>query len=70
MDDKVDINEIIEKINHFTQQLVNSGYEFKKSKEIVTSMLKGLRRKEERRKLQPKRYLSAQDTLERRTMEN
>ena len=50
MSPDVTIEERIEKINHFTQQLRNSGYQLKQSKEIVLSMLKGWKRKEARRK--------------------
>ena len=69
MSDNVKIEEKIDKINHFTQQLVNSGYGQKQCKEIVLSMLKGITRKEERRKDQKRRYLSAQQTLEKRNMD-
>ena len=64
----VSIEEKIAKIYHFTQQLVNSGYGYKQSREIVVSMLKGMKRKEEKRKRQEKRYLSAQDTLAERNL--
>ena len=69
MSESVTIEERISTIDHFTQQLKNSGYEFKQSREIVLSMLKGWRRKEERRKDQEKRYLSAKDTLLQRNMD-
>ena len=68
MSDDVTLDERISKINHFAQQLKNSGYEYKQSREIVISMLKGWSRKEERRKGQDRRYLSAQDTLFERNM--
>ena len=44
MSKEITLEERIAKIDHFTQQLVNSGYGYKQSKEIVISMLKGLRR--------------------------
>ena len=59
----------IEKINHFTQKLENSGYEYKQCKEIVISTLIGLKRKEERRREQKRKCLSAQDTIVRRNIE-
>ena len=68
MSSNVTLEEQIEKINHFTQQLVNSGYGYRQCREIVISMLKGKKKKEESMKGQLKRYKSAQDTLAERNL--
>ena len=49
-DEKVDANEQVERIDHFTQQLINSGYQWPQIREIVCSSLKGFITKEIRRK--------------------
>ena len=56
-------------IDHFTQQLVNSGYERRQVYEIITSGLKGFENKKYRRiKARERFYRRAVDTLEERTM--
>ena len=63
MDSKILIDEKIEIIDHYTQQLVNSGYAGEQIRDIIESSLKGIKRKEERRKLAPSKYRSAEETL-------
>ena len=45
MDDRLEINEEIEIINHFTAQLRNSGYQYKQARDIIVSALKGIMKK-------------------------
>ena len=64
MDKNIDIEEKIDVVNHFTQQLVNSGYNDTKIKEIVISSLKGIVRKEKKRiEDGQSRYRSAEESL-------
>ena len=63
LDSRIEISEKIEIIDHYTQQLVNSGYAYDQIRDIIESSLKGVKRKEERRKLAPKRYKSAEETI-------
>ena len=63
MDDEISTEEKVSIVDHFTQQLVNSGYSAQKIKEIIVSSLKGIRRKEKRRKEQGNKYRSARETL-------
>ena len=63
MDDEISTEEKIETVDHFTQQLVNSGYTQQKIKEIIVSSLKGVRRKEKRRKDMKSKYRSAEESL-------
>ena len=59
MSEEVTIDEKVSVINKFTQQLVNSGYSYLQTKEIVLSSLKGEITKKKRRKSDGgKRYLS------------
>ena len=50
MDEKVEVEEQVEKIDKFTQQLINSGYQWGQIREIICSSLKGFIKKEIRRK--------------------
>ena len=63
MDNKILIDEKIEIIDHYTQQLVNSGYAGEQIRDIIETSLKGIKRKEERRKFAPSKYRSAEETL-------
>ena len=63
LDSKIDLGEKREIIDHFTQQLKNSGYSDEQMKEIIISALKGILRKEERKLSGNKRYRSSADTL-------
>ena len=67
MDDNIEIDEKIKHIDHFTNQLCNSGYSWQQSKEIIVSSLKGIKRKSEKRKESgEKRYRTAEESLEKR----
>ena len=60
--------EIKEVTEHFITQLKNSGYERKQAREIVVCGVVGWRRKLERREIEGKnQFLSASETLEKRT---
>ena len=63
LDSKIELSEKIEIVNHYTQQLKNSGYSNDQMREIVTSSLKGIVRKEEMQLTKTKRYRSSVDTL-------
>ena len=63
IDDKVETNERIEVVDHFTTQLVNSGYGFSQAKDIVLSSLKGSKKKAEIRLNSDKKFKSGADTL-------
>ena len=67
LDEKLDRNEVIAVIDKFTQQLVNSEFNWYQCREIIVSSLLGFTRKEKRRKLanRPK-YRSGCDSLEAR----
>ena len=62
-DEKIGLDEKIEIIDHFVQQLYNSGYCTTQMRDIVESSLKGIERKEKRRKENENRYRSGSDTL-------
>ena len=47
MDSEIELKEKIEIIDHYTQQLVNSGYACDQIRVIIESSLKGIKRKEE-----------------------
>ena len=67
MDDGISVEEQVEKINHFTQQLINSGYQWGQIREIVVSSLKGFQKKEMRKKERGEaRYRKSENTLEER----
>ena len=64
MDKNIAMEEKIGVVDHFTQQLVNSGYNDTKIKEIVISSLKGITRKEKKRiEKGQNRYRSAEESL-------
>ena len=46
MDEKVTVEERVAKVNQFTQQLINSGYEWNQAGEIIVSALKGMKKQE------------------------
>ena len=60
---QIDIEEKTKIIDHFSQQLVNSGYCKEKIREIISSGLKGVLRKERERKERNNRYKGAHETL-------
>ena len=66
IDDKIELSEEIEIIDHFSAQLKNSGYNYLKSREIITSAMKGIIRKRENRDGQQRRYKSGEETLQKR----
>ena len=66
LDANIEIDEKVQIVNHYTQQLLNSGYSNDQIKDIIISGLKGAQRKEERRKVAMKRYRSSHETLEER----
>ena len=66
LDDRIPIDEKITIVDHYTQQLVNSGYSGEQIRDIVESSLKGVIRKEENRKNTIRRFKSASETLEKR----
>ena len=49
LDSQISIDEKIGIVDHFCQQLKNSGYSDDKIREVVTSGLKGVKRKDIRR---------------------
>ena len=63
MDTNISSEEKISTVDHFTQQLVNSGYSTQKIKEVVISSLKGVMRKEKRIKEGKNKYRSAKESL-------
>ena len=63
LDEDISIEEKKGIINHFSQQLVNSGYSKDKIREIICSGLKGVMRKEMKRKERNSRYRGAHETL-------
>ena len=71
MDENIEVEEQIEKINHFTQQLINSGYQWGQIREIIVSSLRGFNTKELRRKeRKEERYKRAEETLSDRIKKN
>ena len=61
----ITIEEKIGVIDHYTQQLVNSGFSYIQIREIILSSLKGVKSKEKKRLAKGgKRFLSSEDTLE------
>ena len=68
MDDEIDTTEKIEVVDHYTQQLINSGYNGEQVRDIIESGLKGMKkRREERKKARGSRFRSAEETIEERT---
>ena len=67
MDEKIEIEEQVDKIDHFTQQLINSGYKWPQIREIICSSLKGFKKKELNRIEKAElRYKTGEETLEKR----
>ena len=64
MDDQVGIREKIEKVDHFSQQLVNSGYQWSQVREIVVCSLRSIVRGEKlRMKSGETRYRTGEQSL-------
>ena len=59
MDADISKEEKISTVDHFTQQLVNSGYPTQKIKDVIISSLKGVMRKEKRIREGKNKYRSA-----------
>ena len=66
VDKDIDVEERVSIVDHYTQQLVNSGYGEEQIRDIVESSLKGIVRKEERRVKRKYQYRCAEETLEER----
>ena len=65
MSEDVTVEERVNTVDKFTQQLVNSGFSYTQIKDIVLSSLKGEKKKEIKRKTKGgKRYLSSSETLQ------
>ena len=50
MDSKIDAEEKTSIVDHFTQQLWNSGYSWQQIREVVVSSIKGFEKKELRKR--------------------
>merc|ERR1711942_54357 len=71
MDEVVEKEEILEKIEQFSQELRNSGYSQNQAKEIVSSGVRGWQKRIRKRKRDDQNfYRSAKDTLEERVMKD
>ena len=67
VDEKIEDREKIQIVDHFLQQLINSGYSWQQSREVIVSSLKGLLKEEMRRKSSSeKRYRTGEESLETR----
>ena len=66
LDQDISIEEKVRMIDHFTRQLTNSGYEYEQQRDIIESALKGILRKEERKKEWEFKFRCSKDTLEER----
>ena len=66
MDKEIETEEKIRIVDHFTQQLCNSGYKISQIRNIVESSLKGIKRKEIIMNNRENRYKNANETLEER----
>ena len=65
MDSRITIEEKKEKIEHFTQQLINSGYNWSTIREIIVSSLRSVIRKEKKRiETGEKRYRTGEESME------
>ena len=65
MDEGIEKEEKVEKIDKFTQQMINSGYSWQQTREVVIASLKGVLKEEERRKESNlKRYRTGAESLE------
>ena len=64
MDKDISSQEKIEKIDHYTQQLINSGYSWQQSREVIVSSLKGIMKTEIKRKEEGgERYRTGEQSL-------
>ena len=66
MDKDISVAEKTEIVDHYTQQLRNSGYSSDQIRDIVQSSLKGMLRKEIINRNRENRYRSGESTLEER----
>ena len=67
LDERLDKNEVIEVIDKYVQQLKNSGFNWKQTRDIVVSSIKGHVRKEKlRRNKNRPRYRTGKQSLEAR----
>ena len=67
MDEGIEINEKLEKIDHFSQQLINSGYSWRQIREVVVSGMKGVVKEEARRREGGfKKYRTSAESLQSR----
>ena len=66
LDKDISLEERKNIVNHYTKQLVNSGYSALQIKEIIESALKGVVRKQEKKNIEKYRYRSSEDTIEER----
>ena len=65
LDREITTEERIQKVDHFTRQLVNSGYSWSQCREIIVSALKGILKKEIReRESGAERYRTGEESLE------
>ena len=64
LDRDISLKEKVGVIDHYTQQLKNSGHSYSQMRDIIESSLKGIIRQEERRQAGEKRYKCSSDTLE------
>ena len=67
MDDEVDEEERIAIVDHFTKQLINSGYSESQIMDFIICSLKGRSRKEEMIRKRGKKFESAAETLSDKT---
>ena len=68
LDNKISISEKVEIVDHYTQQLVNSGYAPEQIRDIIERSLEGVVRKELKRENATHRFKSANETLEQRNI--
>ena len=66
MDSSIGLEEKICIIDHYTQQLTNSGYSTEQSRDIIQSSIKGIKRKWERREERWFLFRSGESTLQER----
>ena len=67
MDDGIMMDEKLNKIDHFTQQMINSGYSWQQTREVIVSSLKGIIKEEMKRKEEKsKRYRTGIESLQTR----
>ena len=64
-DKEISREERVQKVDHFTKQLINSGYSWSQSRDIIVSALKGMIKREMREKVTgAERYRTGEDSLE------